>query len=54
MPSAFAEAIPYIAFKTIAPTLFDEAAPVVLDTIISLPKPGVITLPTVATPMGKL
>ncbi len=54
IPIDFAAMIPYIAFLTIPSTLFTDEVPVVVAKIISFPFPGVITLPTVDTPIGKL
>ena len=54
IPTDLAVAIPYIAFLTIASTLSVADVPVVVAINISFPFPGVITLPTVETPIGKL
>ena len=54
IPIAFAVIIPLIPFLTIASTLWGEVVPVVVAIIISFPFPGVTTLPTVETPIGKL
>ena len=54
IPSDFAVAIPYNVFLTIASTLLVAEVPVVVARSISRPLAGVITLPTVDTPIGKL
>ena len=54
IPFALATAIPLIAFKTIASARTVAVVPVVVAMNTSLPKAGVITRPTVETPIGKV
>ena len=54
IPKDFAVIIPATAFLTIASTLLADEVPVVVASISSLPFAGVVTLPTVETPIGKL
>ncbi len=54
MPQALAVAIPYSVFFNMAGTLSTSEIPVVVARNIGFPCAGVITRPTVETPMGKL
>ena len=54
IPQDLAAITPATAFLTIAFVLSVSLVPVVVAKNISLPVPGVITLPTVETPIGKL
>ncbi len=54
MPLALAAARPAMAFLTMAKVRSVAAVPVVVAMNISRPRAGVMTRPTVATPMGKL
>ena len=52
IPSAFAAAIPYIVFLTMASARLDEDVPVDDAIKHGLPLAGVRTLPIVVTPRG--